>query len=569
MQRCASASATPARGCCRHEGVEAVGRVLAASTFLFVSELACPRGGAAQGAQAPPVFTSGIETVRVDVVVTDARSRPVTGLRREDFVVREDGVPQAIVDFDAVHDPRPLDGASTPQGSTPDLGQRSAAPGTVVLPARFLIVLDEPHLTAEQARTTREFVLELLKTVRASDRVTVLAMPRGRAWSGVGPERPPELERLLEEVGGARRAGVREELISPYEAMRIVRGDRGLERIVERRLDALRGLDSPEGDSSIPGANVIDPRVRMLAHTVYDEAIQHSRGLLEAIGAALARQPPERNRTVLLLASGGFLVDPAMGEYHHLVRQCVRSGVSVYFYDARGLSVGRGLGADTAGRTAGAKGRLPGDYERRRDDEERLQMDAVDGDASGPMRLADETGGFTIRSSDAAGILRLQNDARQYYLIGYTPTNTNRNGELRRITVEVSVGGVSVRARKAYYAPEERAAGAAPGQEGRPGPAPAPPRRDEALARYLALVERHRRTSGDLSRDLPGQWPADTLRRAAMAALEDTGCPVDCRRAAVILHTDAALASLAKGESGRRHPARHRRRDPSPLAWDA
>ena len=38
---------------------------------------------------------AGVETVRVDVVVTDAKGRPVSGLRREDFVVREDGAPQA------------------------------------------------------------------------------------------------------------------------------------------------------------------------------------------------------------------------------------------------------------------------------------------------------------------------------------------------------------------------------------------------------------------------------------------------------------------------------------------
>ena len=53
--------------------------------------LLCPPGAPGQE---PPVFPSGVETVRVDVVVTDAKGRPVSGLRREDFVVREDGVPR-------------------------------------------------------------------------------------------------------------------------------------------------------------------------------------------------------------------------------------------------------------------------------------------------------------------------------------------------------------------------------------------------------------------------------------------------------------------------------------------
>jgi len=72
--------------------------------FGIVLVLSSPLGNAGQEARQtqPPVFPSGVETVRVDVVVTDAKGRPVGGLRREDFALREDGVPQAIVDFEAV-----------------------------------------------------------------------------------------------------------------------------------------------------------------------------------------------------------------------------------------------------------------------------------------------------------------------------------------------------------------------------------------------------------------------------------------------------------------------------------
>jgi VWFA-related protein len=46
-------------------------------------------------AQQPPRFTSGVEAVRVDVLVTD-RGRPVTGLRAADFEVLDNGVPQDV-----------------------------------------------------------------------------------------------------------------------------------------------------------------------------------------------------------------------------------------------------------------------------------------------------------------------------------------------------------------------------------------------------------------------------------------------------------------------------------------
>jgi VWFA-related protein len=46
-------------------------------------------------AQAPPVFRVGVEAVSVDVSVTN-KGRPLRGLRAEDFVVKDNGVPQRV-----------------------------------------------------------------------------------------------------------------------------------------------------------------------------------------------------------------------------------------------------------------------------------------------------------------------------------------------------------------------------------------------------------------------------------------------------------------------------------------
>lgn len=55
--------------------------------------------------QPPPAegfrFKSGVELINVAVTVTDASGRQITGLRREDFVVYEDGVEQPISHFSA------------------------------------------------------------------------------------------------------------------------------------------------------------------------------------------------------------------------------------------------------------------------------------------------------------------------------------------------------------------------------------------------------------------------------------------------------------------------------------
>ena len=302
-------------------------------------------------------------------------------------------------------------------------------------------MFDEPHLTLEAARTARAFVRELLKTVGEGDRVTLVAGQDGRWWSGVGPKGAQDVAQQLEAVNGRRDSASADELMTPYEAMRIVRGDRQVENVVRRRAENESELQGPAS------VQALADQVPLRARAVYDDAMQHLRRLLDLVATSLELNPRQRGRTTLVLVSGGFLDDAQLGEYRELARRFVRAGVTLYFYDARALSTGHLTGADEAARMAGRSGNIRDrDIFNARSDELRLQEEALAGDAAGSMRLADETGGFTIRVSDASGLDRLASDARHYYLLGYAPTNTRRDGRLRRIAVEVRAPG-SERAR--------------------------------------------------------------------------------------------------------------------------
>src|SRR5215212_4974053 len=77
---------------------------LAALTFaMALSLFAVP--GAQQPQQPPPadpqqpVFRTGINFVRVDVIVTDSKGNPIDDLKAEDFEVVEEGKPQKIDTF--------------------------------------------------------------------------------------------------------------------------------------------------------------------------------------------------------------------------------------------------------------------------------------------------------------------------------------------------------------------------------------------------------------------------------------------------------------------------------------
>ena len=72
-------------------------------------------------------------------------------------------------------------------------------------------------------------------------------------------------------------------------------------------------------------------------------------------------------------------------------------------------------------------------------------------------KLSEDTGGRVIevnRARDtAAAFQQIANELRIQYLLGYTSTNTRRDGSYRKIRVRVRNGDLRVQARRGYYAP--------------------------------------------------------------------------------------------------------------------
>ena len=119
-----------------------------------------------------------------------------------------------------------------------------------------------------------------------------------------------------------------------------------------------------------------------------------------------------------------------------------RSNVALYFVDARGLEGSSSVFSAELGRPVADQDVLP------------TLSDQWEG-VSGARSLADETGGFSIRNTNAlaAGLERIARESEAYYLLGYQPRNAARDGKFRKIEVKVARRGVDVRARRGYYAP--------------------------------------------------------------------------------------------------------------------
>jgi len=436
--------------------------VLLAAGFALLG----PAAVRPQVAGQKPTFPAEAEIVTVDVVATDRRGEPVLDLRAEDFAVTEDGVPQPITAFEAVHRPAPGTPVAPPPVTAPPAEPRSSSNREPAsrLGSHFVIVFDELHLGPAEAVRARTAVADFLANgVADGDRVALVGTGEGTRWTARIPEGRAALRQALDRfqprlVGEAVR-----DRMTDYEAMRIDR-DRDpivTDVVMRRYLDTgeiLQDTASPGNPALSQSDQVVGWRsdVQSRAAGVYARADARNEQALGVVGRALEALAAERGRKSLVFASGGMIQDPRLGIYRKVVTEARRVNAAVYFLDARGLSAAQ----------AGMQGEI-GTRTEFRDLGSWFTEARERGEGS--QALAADTGGFSLSDGNdlAAGLSRIGREARSYYLLGYAPSNRKADGRFRTIEVKVSREGVRLRARRGYYAPggNERRPEAAEGSD--------------------------------------------------------------------------------------------------------
>ena len=186
----------------------------------------------------PPQFPAQVELITVDAVVVDAKGNPVTGLTRDDFILKEDGQVRELLAFEAVAVP-PRPSTPTPASvasSPPRPHVVTSAPAAPRNGSTFLIVFDDLHLTGTTAASARTTLGRFLReSVSDGDQVVIVSTATGAAWSGALPADGDDLLAFLARLQG-RLAG--NELMTEHEAQRIAEnGDKDvLQRVVGRYL---------------------------------------------------------------------------------------------------------------------------------------------------------------------------------------------------------------------------------------------------------------------------------------------------------------------------------------------
>jgi VWFA-related protein len=386
----------------------------------------CGTGPRAQTQPAPAqVFRSGTELVLVNVVVRDKSGAVVRGLSRDDFAVSEDDKPQTITSFDFEElDTPPAAPELAPTAPLLEPPASAAAPGAVAglsdrpavdMHGRRLIVLFfdlssmQPEEITRSVGAAHDYVDHKLSPV---DLIAVVSFATSLHVDQDFTADRTALAAAIDAYGGASGQG--------FEAGATPDDD-----------TADNGNAFTADDSEF---NIFNTDRRL-------DALQTLAGELAGI---------EQKKSVIYFSSGmSQQGTDNQVQLRRTVDRANRANVSLYAADMRGLQALVPGGDATTGSLRGTAAFTGAST--------RNQVDRLFGSQDTLTTVAEDTGGraFFDSNSFAAVFDRVVNDTSAYYVLGYSSTNTARDGRFRRIKVKPKRNDLKVEYRSGYYAPRD------------------------------------------------------------------------------------------------------------------
>ncbi|HEY3159403.1 MAG TPA: VWA domain-containing protein [Vicinamibacterales bacterium] len=481
-----------------------------AALVLLLASVALASPAAQQPAQ--PTFRTGANYVRVDVYPT-RNGMPVDDLRRDDFELLDDKVPQTIDDFEhvVVRSAGPQETRREPN-TVAESRQAALEPRARV----FVLFLDVTHVELAASRKIRTPLVEALDRLIGADDLIAVMTPEMSARDITFARRTTTIEGFLTRSWWGERDQLNfkdpvEDLYArcypgiprPGEATAPDQGiaqEMILRRREKRTLDALDDLvrflggvrEERKAIITITDGWRLYERNGALARPIDGQVPTGPViGINPATGTLGTRPPESTGRTSSADCERDRFalsqLDDAQ-QFRYMLDEANRANASFYPIDPRGLvvfdedivpaaGVGAGINANPTISPAEDRSRL---FARN----------------TSLRTLAEATDGLAVLNTNdlSRGLRRIVDDLSSYYLLGYYSTG-KLDGRFHAISVRVKRPGVQVRARRGYLANTEAAAASAS--------AAAAPTVSPAAAANARAIESALASLGTAGRELP------------------------------------------------------------------
>jgi VWFA-related protein len=399
----------------------------------------------------------GVTAVLVDIVVRDKRGQPVHDLTQADFELSEDGVPQKIGSFtpvfegDALRQPT----SAAPAATATAAGTAPVVGGPIVTALVFDRLSSESRQLAVQAAQNY-----LGNRAETTSYIGIFGVDLGFTPYAPFTRNANVLRQALARMGRRGSASFN----SPEQKQQKADADQKASSSAQAASNAIAGAAGGGGSvgTAAGDAMLAQMESRMIDEFNVMERDQQGYATTNGLFAIIDALRAIPGRKSLILFSEGLAIPPAVQRlFRGVIDAANRANVSIYAMDAVGLraeseqatirdEVNRaagGGGGILGGSSGNGNGPLSKTLEK---NEDVLRQDPHYGLGT----LAQDTGGLFFDSTNnlRQGFERVETDLRNYYLVGYTPANDSYDGRFRTIDVKVKRPGVTVAARKGYFA---------------------------------------------------------------------------------------------------------------------
>lgn len=362
------------------------------------------------------------DLVLTDIVVRDRKTgEPVRGLKRSDFTILENGKPQALTTFD-----------------TQDVDQALQLPSTQTITG---------HAAMSAAKALGQTAAQQSQALR-DHRLIVLFFDT----TSMQPDDLDRVQTAAQHFINSRMQSA--DLVSVVSLGNTLSLDQDFTADKTLLLRAIGKYAGGSGQGYVPGSTSTTNQVEDTTAFTADESeyndLNTDRELYAITSIAEALAPINQKKS-LLYFSGGIQRDGIENQasLRSAINTAVRSNLSIYSVDARGLQAISPLGDATTGSIRGNAAYTGGATQN--------NLDSNFNSQEVMSTLSADTGGkaFFDNNDLAPAFAQVQNDTASYYVLGFHSTDTARDGRYRKLEIRVDRPDVKLSYRAGYYAPAD------------------------------------------------------------------------------------------------------------------